>query len=109
MRTTAPLRLVLPLALCGAALLLAQLAPPVALATLGLTGIGGAGAGLVLLAAAVLLWRLPPTPARAARHAAALAALSVAATWLGGYPVGVALGALAVALALGRFTSGRPG
>lgn len=109
MRTTAPLRLVLPLVLCGGALVLVQLGPPAALAAVGLAGIGGAGTGLALLAAGVLLWLLPPTPARAARHAAVLAALSLAATWLGGYPAGVALGALGVAVGLGRFTSGRPG
>lgn len=109
MRTTAPLRLVLPLVVCGGVLLLIQPGPPAALAALGLTGLTGAGAGLTLLAAGVLLWRWPPTPARTARHTAVLAALSVAATWLGGYPAGVVLGALAVAIGLGRFTSGRPG
>ncbi|MEV0451510.1 hypothetical protein [Streptomyces sp. NPDC050600] len=107
--TTAPLRVVLPLVVCGGALVLVQLGPPAAFAALGLVGLTGAGAGLALLAAGLLLWRLPPTPARATRLCAALAALSVAATWLGGYPVGVALGALAVAVGLGRFTSGRPG
>ncbi|WP_329418896.1 DUF6114 domain-containing protein [Streptomyces sp. NBC_01268] len=109
MRTTAPLRVVLPLVVCGGALVLVQLGPPAALAPLALTGIAGAGTGLTLLAAGALLWWSPPTPARAARHTAVLAALSVAATWLGGYPVGVALGALGMAVGLGRFTSGRPG
>ncbi|MFC8510113.1 DUF6114 domain-containing protein [Streptomyces sp. NPDC057411] len=108
-RNAAPLRVVLPLVAGGAVLLLAQLAPPAALAALGVTGIAGLGVGLVLLAAGVLLWLRPPTPARATPLTAALAVLSVTATRLGGYPVGVALGALAVAVGLGRFTSGRPG
>ncbi|MEU8764057.1 hypothetical protein [Streptomyces sp. NPDC048659] len=106
--TAAPLRLVLPLVVCGGGLVLVQLGPPAALAALGLTGLTGAGTGLALLAAGALLWLRPPTPARATRHTVALAALSVAATWLGGYPAGVALGALAVAIGLGRFTSARP-
>lgn len=108
-RTSAPLRLVLPLVLGGSGLVLLQFAPPAGLAALGMAGIAGLGTGLTSLASGALLWLLPPAPGRAPLHAGVLALLSVTATWLGGYPVGVVLGALGLAVGLGRFTSGRPG
>ncbi|MFI8517950.1 hypothetical protein ACIGEZ_09030 [Streptomyces sp. NPDC085481] len=102
MSATAVRRITLPLTVAGAGLVLVALWGPAAPAGLGIGGIGAVGLGLILLAAGLLLRLLPLTPGRTPLHVAVLAALSAAATGLGGYPVGLLLGGLGLAIGLGR-------
>ncbi|MEV5971271.1 hypothetical protein [Streptomyces sp. NPDC051921] len=91
MKSSASLRIVVPLAVVGGGMVLLPLARPTGLVALGVAGIGSVGVGLVVLVAAGVLWRWPPSPGQAWL----LAGLSCVATVLGGYPVGVLLGVLA--------------
>ncbi|MFI8828853.1 hypothetical protein [Streptomyces sp. NPDC053431] len=102
MRSCAPRWVVVPLGGVGGAMVLAAVAPPAGLVAVGIAGIGSVAVGVVLLVAAGVLWRRPPSPGQAG----VLAGLSALATVLGSCSAGVVLGVLGVVAGL---TSGRPG
>ncbi|MFI6643066.1 DUF6114 domain-containing protein [Streptomyces sp. NPDC050504] len=91
-RRTRPFWAGLLLVLAGAELLLAPLSPVTVLVSLGLGGIAALGIGLALIAAGLFLWFLPHARAYVSINALILSVLSFAATNLGGFLVGMALG-----------------
>ncbi|MFJ3902463.1 DUF6114 domain-containing protein [Streptomyces sp. NPDC090025] len=99
------MRTSLALGAAGLTLLLLTLAAPTTLAPLALSGLTGLAGSLTLLAASALTRPRPHT--RPTRTAVALAVCSCTATALGGYPVGLVLGIVAILTARGRVTSDR--
>lgn len=100
-RRTRPFWAGLLLLLGGAELLLVPLSPLTVLVSLGIGGIAAIGIGLALVAAGLFLWFLPHTHHYVSVHALILSVLSFAATNLGGFLVGMALGILGSAMGFG--------
>ncbi|MET9376780.1 DUF6114 domain-containing protein [Streptomyces sp. NPDC002992] len=100
-RRTRPFWAGLLLLLGGAELLLVPLSPLTVLVSLGIGGIAAIGIGLALVAAGLFLWFLPHTRHYVSVHALILSVLSFAATNLGGFLVGMALGILGSAMGFG--------
>ncbi|MFF3318298.1 DUF6114 domain-containing protein [Streptomyces sp. NPDC003035] len=100
-RRTRPFWAGLLLLLGGAELLLVPLSPLTVLVSLGIGGIAAIGIGLALVTAGLFLWFLPHTRHYVSVHALILSVLSFAATNLGGFLVGMALGILGSAMGFG--------
>ncbi|WP_137990582.1 DUF6114 domain-containing protein [Streptomyces vilmorinianum] len=100
-RRTRPFWAGLLLLLGGTELLLVPLSPLTVLVSLGIGGIAAIGIGLALIAAGLFLWFLPHTHHYVSVHALILSVLSFAATNLGGFLVGMALGVLGSAMGFG--------
>ncbi|MFG3286932.1 DUF6114 domain-containing protein [Streptomyces sp. NPDC048111] len=100
-RRTRPFWAGLFLVLGGAELLLVPLSPLTVLVSLGLGGIAAIGIGLALVAAGLFLWFLPHTRHYVAVNALILSVLSFAATNLGGFLIGMALGIAGSAMGFG--------
>ncbi|MFI6475594.1 DUF6114 domain-containing protein [Streptomyces sp. NPDC050516] len=89
------------LVLGGLELLVVPLSPLTILVSLGLGGIAAIGIGLALVAAGLFLWFLPHTRHYVSINALILSVLSFAATNLGGFLVGMALGITGSAMGFG--------
>ncbi|MFD5102028.1 DUF6114 domain-containing protein [Streptomyces albidochromogenes] len=100
-RRTRPFWGGLLLILGGAELLLVPLSPLPVLVSLGLGGLAAIGIGLALIAAGLFLWFLPHTRHYVSVHALLLSVLAFAATNLGGFVVGTALGIAGSAMGFG--------
>ncbi|MEV3987761.1 DUF6114 domain-containing protein [Streptomyces sp. NPDC049837] len=96
------------LVLAGAELLLVPLSPIPVLVSLGLGGIAAIAIGLALIAAGVFLWVLPHTRHYVSVNALILSVVAFAATNLGGFLVGTALGILGSALGFGWTPADEP-
>ncbi|AYG84110.1 hypothetical protein DWB77_06319 [Streptomyces hundungensis] len=91
-RRTRPFWAGLFLLLGGVELLVVPLSPLTILVSLGLGGIAAIGIGLALAVAGLFLWFLPHTRHYVSINALILSVLSFAATNLGGFLIGMALG-----------------
>ncbi|MEU5958346.1 DUF6114 domain-containing protein [Streptomyces sp. NPDC047525] len=100
-RRTRPFWGGLLLVLGGAELLLVPLSPLTVLVSLGLGGLAAIGIGLALIAAGIFLWLLPHAHHYVSVNALILSVLSFAATNLGGFLVGMALGIVGSAMGFG--------
>ncbi|TGB14337.1 DUF6114 domain-containing protein [Streptomyces sp. MZ04] len=100
-RRTRPFWGGLLLVLGGAELLLVPLSPLTVLVSLGLGGLAAIGIGLALIAAGIFLWLLPHAHHYVSVNALILSVLSFAATNLGGFLVGMALGIAGSAMGFG--------
>ncbi|GGU04429.1 hypothetical protein GCM10010289_26850 [Streptomyces violascens] len=100
-RRTRPFWAGLFLVLGGLELLVVPLSPLTILVSLGLGGIAAIGIGLALVAAGLFLWFLPHTRHYVSINALILSVLSFAATNLGGFLVGMALGITGSAMGFG--------
>ncbi|MFD0554027.1 DUF6114 domain-containing protein [Streptomyces rectiviolaceus] len=100
-RRTRPFWGGLLLILGGAELLLVPLSPLTVLVSLGLGGLAAIGIGLALIAAGIFLWLLPHAHHYVSVNALILSVLSFAATNLGGFLVGMALGIVGSAMGFG--------
>lgn len=100
-RRTRPFWGGLLLVLGGAELLLVPLSPLTVLVSLGLGGLAAIGIGLALVAAGIFLWLLPHAHHYVSVNALILSVLSFAATNLGGFLVGMALGIAGSAMGFG--------
>lgn len=100
-RRTRPFWGGLLLVLGGAELLLVPLSPLTVLVSLGLGGLAAIGIGLALIAAGIFLWLLPHAHHYVSVNALILSVLSFAATNLGGFLVGMALGIIGSAMGFG--------
>ncbi|MFE4860967.1 DUF6114 domain-containing protein [Streptomyces sp. NPDC056670] len=100
-RRTRPFWAGLFLLLGGVELLVVPLSPLTILVSLGLGGIAAIGIGLALVAAGLFLWLLPHTRHYVSVNALILSVLSFAATNLGGFLVGMALGITGSAMGFG--------
>lgn len=100
-RRTRPFWAGLLLVLGGLELLVVPLSPLTILVSLGLGGIAAIGIGLALVAAGLFLWFLPHTRHYVSINALILSVLSFAATNLGGFLVGMALGIAGSAMGFG--------
>ncbi|MFH9226319.1 DUF6114 domain-containing protein [Streptomyces lydicus] len=105
-RRTRPFWAGLLLLLGGAELVLVPLSPLTVLVSLGLGGLAALGIGLALMAAGLFLWCAPATHHYVSINALILSVLSFAATNLGGFLVGMALGIAGSAMGFG-WTPGR--
>ncbi|MET9322079.1 DUF6114 domain-containing protein [Streptomyces sp. NPDC003038] len=85
----------------GTELLLVPLSPLTVLVSLGLGGLAAIGIGVALVLAGLCLWFLPQARTYVSLHALLLSVLSFAATNLGGFLIGMALGIAGSALAFG--------
>ncbi|MEV0527682.1 DUF6114 domain-containing protein [Streptomyces sp. NPDC050439] len=100
-RRTRPFWGGLLLILGGAELLLVPLSPLTVLVSLGLGGLAAIGIGLALITAGIFLWLLPHAHHYVSVNALILSVLSFAATNLGGFLVGMALGIVGSAMGFG--------
>ncbi|MEW1930007.1 DUF6114 domain-containing protein [Streptomyces sp. NPDC088360] len=100
-RRTRPFWGGLLLVIGGAELLLVPLSPLTVLVSLGLGGLAAIGIGLALIAAGIFLWLLPHAHHYVSVNALILSVLSFAATNLGGFLVGMALGIVGSAMGFG--------
>ncbi|MFE9558081.1 DUF6114 domain-containing protein [Streptomyces sp. NPDC006703] len=100
-RRTRPFWAGLLLLLGGIELLAVPLSPLTILVSLGLGGIAAIGIGLALVVAGLFLWFLPHTRHYVSVNALILSVLSFAATNLGGFLVGMALGIAGSAMGFG--------
>lgn len=100
-RRTRPFWGGLLLVLGGAELLLVPLSPLTVLVSLGLGGLAAIGIGLALITAGIFLWLLPHAHHYVSVNALILSVLSFAATNLGGFLVGMALGIIGSAMGFG--------
>ncbi|MEU9100069.1 DUF6114 domain-containing protein [Streptomyces sp. NPDC048361] len=100
-RRTRPFWAGILLVLGGMELLLVPLSPLTILVSLGLGGIAAIGIGLALVVAGLFLWFLPHTRHYVSLNALILSVLSFAATNLGGFLVGMALGIAGSAMGFG--------
>ncbi|MER0444504.1 DUF6114 domain-containing protein [Streptomyces sp. Edi4] len=100
-RRTRPFWAGLLLVLGGLELLLVPLAPLTILLSLGLGGIAAIGIGIALVVAGLFLWLLPHTRHYVSINALILSVLSFAATNLGGFLAGMALGIAGSAMGFG--------
>ncbi|MGW2862866.1 DUF6114 domain-containing protein [Streptomyces sp. NPDC001205] len=100
-RRTRPFWAGLYLVLGGLELLVVPLSPLTILVSLGLGGLAAIGIGLALVAAGLFLWFLPHTRQYVSVNALILSVLSFAATNLGGFLVGMALGITGSAMGFG--------
>ncbi|MFI6684346.1 DUF6114 domain-containing protein [Streptomyces sp. NPDC050485] len=100
-RRTRPFWAGLFLLLGGVELLVVPLSPLTILVSLGLGGIAAIGIGLALAVAGLFLWFLPHTRHYVSVNALILSVLSFAATNLGGFLVGMALGIAGSAMGFG--------
>ncbi|MGW7055763.1 DUF6114 domain-containing protein [Streptomyces sp. NPDC054887] len=100
-RRTRPFWGGLLLVLGGIELLLVPLSPLSVLVSLGLGGLAAIGIGLALVVAGLFLWFLPHTRHYVSVNALLLSVLSFAATNLGGFVVGTALGIAGSAMGFG--------
>lgn len=100
-RRTRPFWAGLLLVLGGAELLAVPLSPVTVLVSLGLGGLAAIGIGLALIVAGLFLWYAPATRRYVSLHALILSVLSFAATNLGGFLVGMALGIAGSAMGFG--------
>ncbi|MCX5383629.1 DUF6114 domain-containing protein [Streptomyces sp. NBC_00083] len=100
-RRTRPFWAGLLLVLGGTELLVVPLSPLTILVSLGLGGIAAIGIGLALVVAGLFLWVLPHTRHYVSLNALILSVLSFAATNLGGFLVGMALGIAGSAMGFG--------
>ncbi|MFE9411985.1 DUF6114 domain-containing protein [Streptomyces sp. NPDC006704] len=100
-RRTRPFWAGLLLVLGGLELLLVPLAPLTILVSLGLGGIAAIGIGIALVVAGLFLWLLPHTRHYVSINALILSVLSFAATNLGGFLAGMALGVAGSAMGFG--------
>ncbi|MFG2720003.1 DUF6114 domain-containing protein [Streptomyces sp. NPDC048416] len=100
-RRTRPFWAGLFLVLGGAELLAVPLSPLTILVSLGIGGIAAIGIGLALVVAGLFLWFLPHTRHYVSLNALILSVLSFAATNLGGFLVGMALGITGSAMGFG--------
>ncbi|MFJ8311987.1 MULTISPECIES: DUF6114 domain-containing protein [unclassified Streptomyces] len=100
-RRTRPFWAGLFLLLGGIELLVVPLSPLTILVSLGLGGIAAIGIGLALAVAGLFLWFLPHTRHYVSVNALILSVLSFAATNLGGFLVGMALGIAGSAMGFG--------
>ncbi|MFJ3991852.1 DUF6114 domain-containing protein [Streptomyces sp. NPDC090032] len=100
-RRTRPFWAGLLLILGGTELLLVPLSPLTVLVSLGLGGIAAIGIGIALVVAGGFLWLLPHTRHYVSLNALILSVLSFAATNLGGFVVGMALGIAGSAMGFG--------
>ncbi|MGK5639568.1 DUF6114 domain-containing protein [Streptomyces sp. URMC 126] len=89
------------LILGGAELLVIPLSPVTVLVSLGLGGLAALGIGLALIAAGLFLWFVPSARHYVSVNALILSVLSFAATNLGGFLVGMALGIAGSAMGFG--------
>ncbi|MFI0738768.1 DUF6114 domain-containing protein [Streptomyces sp. NPDC021100] len=89
------------LVLGGTELLVVPLSPVTVLVSLGLGGLAALGIGLALIAAGLFLWFLPSARHYVSVNALILSVLSFAATNLGGFLVGMALGIAGSAMGFG--------
>ncbi|WTJ08840.1 DUF6114 domain-containing protein [Streptomyces lydicus] len=105
-RRTRPFWAGLLLLLGGAELVLVPLSPLTVLVSLGLGGLAALGIGLALMAAGLFLWCAPAAHHYVSINALILSVLSFAATNLGGFLVGTALGIAGSAMGFG-WTPGR--
>ncbi|MCC3769205.1 hypothetical protein K6I34_001315 [Streptomyces sp. UNOC14_S4] len=106
-RRTRPFWAGLLLVLGGTELLVVPLSPVTVLVSLGIGGLAAIGIGLALIAAGLFLWYLPSARHYVSVNALILSVLSFAATNLGGFLVGMALGIAGSAMGFG-WTPGRP-
>ncbi|MFE9402845.1 DUF6114 domain-containing protein [Streptomyces sp. NPDC006530] len=100
-RRTRPFWAGLFLLLGGVELLVVPLSPLTILVSLGLGGIAAIGIGLALVVAGLFLWFLPHTRHYVSINALILSVLSFAATNLGGFLIGMALGITGSAMGFG--------
>ncbi|MBF6054619.1 hypothetical protein AF335_30565 [Streptomyces eurocidicus] len=107
-RRTRPFWAGLLLVLGGAELLVVPLSPVTVLVSLGLGGLAAIGIGLALIVAGLFLWYAPGTRRYVSLHALLLSVLSFAATNLGGFLVGMALGIAGSAMGFGWTPAARP-
>ncbi|RLU82286.1 hypothetical protein CTZ27_30530 [Streptomyces griseocarneus] len=107
-RRTRPFWAGLLLVLGGTELLVVPLSPVTVLVSLGIGGLAAIGIGLALIAAGLFLWYLPTARHYVSVNALILSVLSFAATNLGGFLVGMALGIAGSAMGFG-WTPGRTG
>ncbi|WP_171167387.1 DUF6114 domain-containing protein [Streptomyces sp. I05A-00742] len=89
------------LVLGGTELLVIPLSPVTVLVSLGLGGLAALGIGLALIVAGLFLWFLPSARHYVSVNALILSVLSFAATNLGGFLVGMALGIAGSAMGFG--------
>ncbi|MBZ4318689.1 DUF6114 domain-containing protein [Streptomyces huiliensis] len=89
------------LVLGGTELLVIPLSPVTVLVSLGLGGLAALGIGLALIAAGLFLWFVPSARHYVSVNALILSVLSFAATNLGGFLVGMALGIAGSAMGFG--------
>ncbi|MFE3686279.1 DUF6114 domain-containing protein [Streptomyces sp. NPDC059095] len=108
-RRTRPFWAGLFLLLGGVELLVVPLSPLTILVSLGLGGIAAIGIGLALVAAGLFLWLLPHTRHYVSINALILSVLSFAATNLGGFLIGMALGITGSAMGFGWTPKEQPG
>lgn len=95
------------LILGGTELLLVPLSPLTVLVSLGLGGLAAIGIGLALIVAGLFLWYAPASHRYVSVNALILSVLSFAATNLGGFLVGMALGIAGGAMGFGWTAAGR--
>ncbi|MCD9143187.1 DUF6114 domain-containing protein [Streptomyces albireticuli] len=107
-RRTRPFWAGLLLVLGGAELLAVPLSPVTVLVSLGLGGLAAIGIGLALIVAGLFLWYAPAARRYVSLNALILSVLSFAATNLGGFLVGMALGIAGSAMGFGWTPAARP-
>ncbi|ARZ71221.1 hypothetical protein SMD11_5642 [Streptomyces albireticuli] len=107
-RRTRPFWAGLLLVLGGAELLVVPLSPVTVLVSLGLGGLAAIGIGLALIVAGLFLWYAPAARRYVSLNALILSVLSFAATNLGGFLAGMALGIAGSAMGFGWTPSARP-
>ncbi|MEV0279726.1 DUF6114 domain-containing protein [Streptomyces sp. NPDC050610] len=100
-RRTRPFWAGLLLILGGTELLLVPLSPVTVLVSLGLGGLAAIGIGLALVVAGLFLWCAPGARHYVSLNALILSVLSFAATNLGGFLIGMALGIAGSAMGFG--------